>query len=308
MQLDTIKLFCDVAEHRSVSRAAELSSITQSAASQRIMALERELGVQLIDRSTRPLQLTDTGQRYHTGCRKIIDSYRRLEQQIKADGRSNTATVHVAAIYSAGIGLLNQARLTFEQDHPDTRIEIHYAQPDQVHEQVRADRVDFGIVSYPGRWRGVASQHLRDEDMVVVTRTQHPLADAPTIQAHQLDGQTMVAFEPTLPIGRHTTEYLRTHHVTPQINQTFDNIDTARGFVAQSDAFAILPRRTVQQDLDRGTLSAIQLLPPLSRPLGIIHNRQHALSTLAQSFIKDLLKHTPSPEAVPDSSATTATA
>ncbi len=308
MQLDTIKLFCDVAENRSVSRAAQMSSITQSAASQRIMALERELGVQLIDRSTRPLQLTETGQRYHRGCRKIIDTYHRLEQQIKATGRGNAATVHVAAIYSAGIGLLNQAKSDFEAANPQTNIEIHYAKPDQVHEQVKAGHVDMGILSYPERWRGVAHQPLRDEVMVVVVRPGHTLTDLATIRAARLDGRDMVAFDHNLPIGRRTEEYLRQHHATPNIIQTFDNIDTAKGYVAESDAFAILPRRTVQQDVKRGSLKTVTLEPQLTRPLAIVHNRQRELNPLARSFMQHLLKQPPSQEATTAQTVTTATA
>src|ERR1041385_2165242 len=86
MQLDVLQLYCDVAQHRSVSRAAELHGVTQSAASQRIQALERELGVQLIDRSTRPLSLPAAGELYSRGCRRIIDAYDKLKERVTAAG------------------------------------------------------------------------------------------------------------------------------------------------------------------------------------------------------------------------------
>ena len=75
MSLATIKLFCDVAQHGNFSKGAELHGITQSAASQRIRGLEDDLGVELIDRSTRPCGLTHVGKVYYEGCREILDRY-----------------------------------------------------------------------------------------------------------------------------------------------------------------------------------------------------------------------------------------
>lgn len=308
MQLDTIKLFCDVAENRSVSRAAELSGITQSAASQRIMALERELGVQLVDRSTRPLQLTDTGRRYHHGCRKIIDRYRLLEQQIKASGRNGRGVVHVAAIYSAGIDLLNQIQHDFEAEHNDVTVEIHYAQPDQVHEQVKAGRVDMGILSYPDRWRGVVTHPLREETMVVVAGADHPLMGRDVLKPGDLDRQDMVMFDSKLPISRRIAEYMRRHHVSPNVVQVFDNIDTIKGYLAETGVAAILPNRTVRQEINRGALAAAALEPTIVRPLALVRSRQKELSALAQSFMSYLLENQPSPEAGSPTKATTATA
>ena len=65
MQFESLKVFCDVAQQRSFSQAAQANDVTQSAASQVVSQLEKRMGVQLIDRSTRPLQLTPLGQTYY---------------------------------------------------------------------------------------------------------------------------------------------------------------------------------------------------------------------------------------------------
>ena len=71
MQVEALKLFCDVVRHRSFSLAATANNVTQSAASQMVSQLERRMGVQLIDRSTRPLHLTPLGQKYYEGCKPM---------------------------------------------------------------------------------------------------------------------------------------------------------------------------------------------------------------------------------------------
>ena len=77
MQLEALKVFCDVARFRSFSQAALVHGRTQSAVSQAVHALEAWLGVQLVDRSIRPLRLTPTGRRFYEGCKELVE---RLEE------------------------------------------------------------------------------------------------------------------------------------------------------------------------------------------------------------------------------------
>src|ERR1051325_1033651 len=137
MQLDAARLFCEVAQHRSVSRAAELHGVTQSAASQRLQALEKEIGARLIDRSTRPLSLTAAGELYFRGCRRILASYESLKRRVASAGNGHPGApgtddpglrgeVTIAAIYSSGIDLLNQVKAAFERERPRATISITY--------------------------------------------------------------------------------------------------------------------------------------------------------------------------------------
>lgn len=303
MQIDAIKLFCDVAQHRSVSRGASINGVTQSAASQRIMSLEKDLGVQLIDRSTRPLTLTPSGEVYHRGCRAILDRYTQLTQQIQ-QRQPMRGEVHIAAIYSAGIDLLNQVKRDFEAEQPEAHVFIHYAQPDVVYQKVIGEQVDLGILSYPRRWRDLAATPLRDEQMVVAARAGHTLGSRQDINASELNGYEFATFDKSLPIGRRIAAYLRSHGVQPQIVHSFDNIDTIKTYIGSTDAIAVLPGRTVQREVDGGRLVAVDLHPALIRPLAIVARRQRELSPLAKTFMNYLLKTQVGLEAASASAAT----
>jgi len=288
MQLDLIQLFCDVAQHRSVSRAAEVHGVTQSAVSQRIMALEKELDVQLIDRSKRPLQLTGPGETYYQGCRQILDQYAQLIRRMTHPNSSTRGKVRVAAIYSAGIEFLNHAADAFEAQYPRVHIEVKYHQPDDVYDKVRSDQVDIGILSYPQRWRDLAALPLREEEMAVVCRAGHTLSAQQSISASELADHELVLFDSSLPIGRRIMTYLREHNVQPQVAHTFDNIDTVKVYLQHSDEVAILPDRTVQREVADGTLVAVSLRPLLVRPVAVVHNRQRQLTPVTQEFIEFL--------------------
>ncbi|MHB1561556.1 MAG: LysR family transcriptional regulator, partial [Isosphaeraceae bacterium] len=84
MQLETLKIFCDVARWASFSRGAVENGISQSSASQAVHQLETRLGVKLIDRSKRPLVLTPRGKVYYEGCRELVERFEDLENRVRS--------------------------------------------------------------------------------------------------------------------------------------------------------------------------------------------------------------------------------
>ena len=83
MHLKSLKIYCDVVRKRSFSQAAAENSITQSGASQAVHQLEEHLEVQLLDRSTRPFEMTPEGQLYYERSRELLKQYRALEEDVR---------------------------------------------------------------------------------------------------------------------------------------------------------------------------------------------------------------------------------
>lgn len=296
--MQTLRLFVDVARCRSFSQAAQRHGVTQSAASQRIGQLERRLGAMLLDRSVRPLALTDAGRLFLGGCGEILGIYERLERKIEqlageANGHAADldGIVRVAAIYSAGIDLLNDLSERFEADHPRLHIEVRYHKPDGVYQAVRDRDCDLGILSYPGRWAKVGVLPLRDEPMAVVCRPDHPLAGQASVHAAELSGYDMAAFEPALPVSRAIRQYLRQHEASLKVRNEFDNIDTIKAAVSVTEQVAILPRRTVSREVAAGTLAMVELEPRLVRPMGIIFRAPKAGRASSGNGAPDVTAH-----------------
>ena len=300
MQLDAIQLFCDIASEGSISGGARLHGVTQSAASQRLMALERELGTRLIDRGTRPIRLTAAGEAYRHGCADILRRYEALKRQISAPAGAISGVVKVAAIYSAGIDLLSRAEERFRAEHPRVKVRVEYLQPGRVHERVRDQRVDFGVISYPSKWRDVAAQPLRDEIMSVVCRADHPLAQREVLDPVSLLDQSLVGFDASLPIAGQISGYLRRNGGQPRLSHTFDNIDTIKAYLGHSDEAAILPFRAVRWEVEDGLLAGIRLEPRLTRPVAVVTPLQRSPSAAAAALIEALIADdTANPEPEP---------
>lgn len=294
--MQTLRLFCDVALHRSFSEAAQLHGISQSAASQRVHHLEEQLGVTLIDRSVRPLALTEAGAIVLREGRDIVQRYDALTQKLGQTSGTVRGEVIVDAIYSAGIDLLVNLKEEFEKAHPGIKVRVDYKRPEQVHDQVRAGQCDLGIVSYPHRWKDVSVIPLRDERMSVVCSPNHKLSTHDVIDASALSEHSMVTFESGLPVGRAIRRYLKEQSASPTITNVFDNIDTIKHAVSVTDELTVLPTRTVKREVEAGTLVSIRLEPELNRPMGVIcakrsRSNGSTLAPAAQTFVEYLLEH-----------------
>ncbi len=295
MQFEALKVFCDVARLRSFSQAAlgQVPTITQSAASQVVSQLEKRLGVQLIDRSTRPLQLTPLGQQYYDGCRLLLEQYAELEASIRTAQAQLAGTVNVAAIYSVGLGDMGQYVQKFRAEHPDVIVHLEFLHPDRVYEKVRDGTADLGLVSFPRRSPKLEAVPWREEPMVLVCSPVHPLAGSQPMYPARLDGQKYIHFDRGLVIRREVDRFLREQAAHIDVVLEYDNIENIKKAVELGAGVALLPEPTIRREVDDGTLLCRPLLGcSLVRPLGIIHRRHHKLSATATRFM-ELLRGLP---------------
>jgi DNA-binding transcriptional LysR family regulator len=290
MQVEALKVFCDVACHRSFSQAAQANGKTQSAVSQIVLHLEKRLGVQLIDRSTRPLQLTSLGKMYYDGCKGLVEQYLDLEAAVRQAQDGVTANVRVAAIYSVGLRDMHQYVERFAAQQPSARVHIEYLHPDRVYAEVLEGTADFGLVSFPRRSRALKTLPWRDEEMVLVCPPSHPLARNLAVEPRHLQGLSYVGFDRDLVIRRKVDRFLRQQEVAVDVVLEFDNIENIKKAIESEAGVALLPEPTVRREVQAGTLVALPLLGgALVRPLGIIRRSPGKLSPAAQRFL-DLLR------------------
>jgi DNA-binding transcriptional LysR family regulator len=289
MHLETLKIYCDVARYRSFSRAAAANDITQSAVSQMIAQLERRLNVQLIDRSSRPLQLTPAGRIFYDGCRDLLQRFQELQRSLVSGLQHLQLPVRLAAIYSVGLRDMGQYVERFRRMEPRANVQIEYLHPDQVYQRVLDGTADLGLVSFPKSSRKLLAVPWREEEMVVVCPPQHPWSRRGHIRVRELRGQPYVHFEQGLVIRRQVDRFLRHHGAPVQVVMEFDNIENIKKAVEAGAGVALLPEPTVAREVEAGTLIALPLADAVFvRPLGIIYRRSPRLSLAAQRFLEVL--------------------
>jgi DNA-binding transcriptional LysR family regulator len=284
-------LYRDILQARSISRGAAARGISQSAASQQLQELERQLGVELLDRSTRPFTVTPAGRLYGEFCRDVLRRKEEFEAALALLKTEVEGTVRVASIYSVGLSEMSQLQQEFLRRHGKARLEVEYLRPDKVYEAVLADSADLGLVSYPVCTKDIVAIPWREEVMVVAAAQQHPLARLAQAAARDLEGVEFVAFDEELPIRREIDRFLRERGVEVRITMHFDNIQMIKEAVALGTVVSILPARLLAQDQ---RIRAIPLEGGLVRPLGIIHRRRKKFHRAALAFMQ-LLQEQPLP-------------
>jgi DNA-binding transcriptional LysR family regulator len=287
MHLRFLKIYCDIVDLASFSRAAKANDVSQSNASQVVHHLEEHLGVQLIDRSKRPFVVTPEGKRFHEGCRVIVQRYDDLEREVRSlrDGAAGRLTV--ASIYSVGLAHMSRYLREFLAAHPLADVRLEYVHPHRVYEAVDHGQADLGLVSYPEESSSLTSLPWRNEPMVLVCSPQHPLTRRRSISLDMLRGEAIVAFQAGLRIREEIDRVLALHRIPVRVALEFDNIETIKRAVEIGAGVSLLPEPTVSREVETGTLVQIPIDgESLVRPLGIIHRRDRKLSETAQRFIQ----------------------
>ena len=293
MTFENLKLFKDIALNNSVSKGAALNGVSQSAASQHLQEVEREMGVELLDRATRPLKVTEAGKLYLEMSRDILSRYSEFEATLDRLKNQVEGTVRVASIYSVGLSEMSHLEQEFSRRYPDATLEVEYLRPEKVYEAVATDRADLGLMSYPEATKEVMVLPWRLEEMVVAASPYHPLAEKGEVSPKDLTGLDFVGFDADLPISREVDRFLREHHVQVNMTLHFDNLQMIKEAVAHGSGVSIMPARAMAAEVAQGRLVPISIAAPdLYRPVGIVHRRKKRFHRAAQAFL-ELLQEQP---------------
>ncbi|QDT33884.1 HTH-type transcriptional regulator CynR [Thalassoglobus polymorphus] len=273
--------------------------VSQPAISQALQQLEEHLGVDLIDRSQRPIQLTSAGEIYFKRCQKWLRDYQDIEDSVQKNSGRLSGRVRVASIYSVGLLQMSDYVSRFRSEFPEVDLTLGYAQPDDVYSKVLRDEIDLGIVSFPRDGGEVGCIPWQNQEMVLAVGNTNKLADLDSIPIAGLAGQNLVAFSNDLMIRRKTEKLLKKSNVNVNVVHEFDNLETVKRAVEIDLGVAILPLATLRREMEFRTLKAIPFLDcDFVRPLGIVHKRHKHLSRAAEKFVEILLEDLPPDEAI----------
>lgn len=288
MHIESLKVFCDLVDTRSFSKAAMMNFISQSAVSQQVRALEDRFDRKLVERSRGGLIPTAAGLVFYQGCREILERYASLGEEIKGLSDVISGQVRVATIYSVGLHELSPVVKKFIKSYPQVNIHIEYSRTNKVYDDVINGSIDLGIVAYPSPRPQIDVIPFRSDRLVLVCSPDHPLARRKRIDLKVLDGQRFIGFERDIPTRKAIDHILRDRGVAVQHVMEFDNIETIKRSVEADLGITIVPRATVENEIRAGTLRAVEFTENFLRPIGIIHRKGKIFSAAARKLL-DLL-------------------
>lgn len=289
MQIENFKIFADLVETKSFSKAAKLNGITQSAVSQQARSMERNFKALMIDRSQKQFNLTREGQRIYEAAKEILHVYEKLESELQEMKKVISGTIRISTIYSIGLHELPPYIKKFLHDYPSVNVRVEYRRSNLVYEDILHNSVDFGLVAFPQRIRQIENIPFRNDTLVLITHPQHPLAQMGDVDIKALAGHKFIGFDPDIPTRKAVDQIFRDYklEITPVME--FDNIETVKRAVEIDHGVAIVPHATVVQEVKQGALSAIRFKgKEFTRPLAILHRKGRVLTPAMKKFIEVL--------------------
>ena len=289
MQIESLKVFCDLVETESFTKAAEINQVTQSAVSQQISSLERLFKSLLIERSKKHFRLTREGQVLYDYSKQLLGTFEELQNKLHEIKEVVSGTIRVATIYSIGLHDLPPYLKRFLKSYPTVDVHVEYRRANQVYEDVIGNVVDLGLVAYPARDNKLEIYPLRKDPLILICHPQHPIAKHKELRLKALSGQKFIGFEPDIPTRKALDRILKDHSVQVQHVMEFDNIETVKRAVEIDAGVAIVPQGTVVQEVAKQTLAQVMIADgDFFRPLAAIYKKNKVLSPAMKEFLVSL--------------------
>ena len=291
MNIETLRIFCDLIELRSFSKTAEKHFISQSAVSQQIAQLEMSHKCQFLDRKKRPFEPTKAGELFFNASKDILERYELLRSELSSLEKLATKRINVAAIFSIGMHSLPSYVKKFMAKYPDVNVHVEYFSSRRIYELVLQGSVDIGLVAVPKKDKNIEIYDFEDEPLAFVCSPEHPMAKQSQINIHKLRFEKFIGFEEGIPTRSLIDSILSSYNVTVRTVMEFDNIETVKRAVELNSGVSILPETAIRQEIANGTLKAIGFSNrKFVRPTGIIIRKGKILNQPGRYFLELLRK------------------
>lgn len=261
-----LRVLCAVADHASLSAAADALSYTPSAVSQQIVALEREIGVRVLHRGPRGVRLTATGQLLVDQARPILSGLQAAEASVTALNDLSTGRLALASFATAGATILPRAIADFRSRHPEVTITLTQADPQAAMARLRAGEVDLILTAdaEPPSGGAVELVTLLEDPLQAVLPSTHLLAGREQLALEELASDTWV----DTPTGSDARRLLlwscaRAGFI-PRVAFESDEYLTVQQLVAAGAGVALLPGLALRSSSVPGT-TVVPLSTPVAR-------------------------------------------
>ena len=286
MQIESLKVFCDLAETKTFTKAAQINTVTQSAVSQTISALERRFKSLLIERSKKNFRLTPEGEVFYDYSKRILQTCDALHSKLQEIEDVISGNIRVATIYSIGLHVLPPYVKNFMRSYPTVNVHVEYRRDNQVYENVLGNVVDLGLVAYPTRDARLEIVPIRKDRLVLICHPHHEFAKKKSVKVKALDGQKFINFEHDIPTCKAIDKIFKEHRVSVDQVMQFDNIETVKRAVEIESGVAIVPQVTISEEIAIQTLASVELENgAYTRPLAVIYKKNKVLSPAIKQFI-----------------------
>jgi DNA-binding transcriptional LysR family regulator len=285
LNLHLVRLFVAVATHHSFSRAAEALNISQPAVSKGVLALERQVGLTLLDRSQAYLPLTEAGQLLLDYAQGIFADERLAETALAQVRDGTHGHLALGASHTIGIYLLPQLISQFHRQHPNVRLTLDIANTRDLVQHLIDGALDLMLAEGPVTSATLVSTPWQEDRLVVIAPPRHIARQTGTVPFTALANELFLLRETGSGTRAIIDAHLAAHHLRLPHVMEVSNTEAIKQLVAEGLGLAIIPASTCQHEIAAGKLHLVDV-PELAitRQLWRVAMPQRPLSPSARAF------------------------
>jgi LysR family transcriptional regulator, transcription activator of glutamate synthase operon len=286
MEMRQLRYLVALAEERSFTRAAAREHIAQPALSQQIRRLEDEVGLALVERTTRRVSLTDAGALLVARARRVLVEVEAAQAELQALTGVHTGVVRIGAMHTMGPVDLSLALAIFHNRHPGVELTVREQSSEELAEMLRYDELDLAFLSVTERVEshGLGLHQLVSEELVVILSRDHPLGKRRQIRMAELADEQFISWREGARLRELLVSAGREAGFEPRVKLASNESQRIRRLVARGLGVAILPRSDAE---DPGADVAVASLtqPALTRDITLAWREGRRLPPAAAEFL-----------------------
>ena len=285
MDIAQLEVLVTVAREKSFSRAAQVLGRTQPAVSQTIRRLESELGAPVFDRSSKDGTLTAAGEVMARYARQILSLRHNALTGVKdlRDVRSGKITLSANEhTVFAILPIINK----FHRKHPDVKIEVKRGVASRIPDEIASREVELGVLSFRPKDAALVSVGIGSDDIILIVSKEHRFAAKKVVPINELGNEKFIAHNARSPYRQHVIETFEKNDTNLNIAIELPSLEAIKRLVETGTGIALVPRLSVEADIEKGNLVGIEVLElKLTRKLNIVYRKNSVLSHAAKEFI-----------------------
>ena len=289
---DPLKLFVTVVEYKNFSRAAEELYMSQPSVSLQIRNLENELGSKLMNRSSKHLELTQSGEIFYEYAKQMLLLYDKAKQEIDQLTNIVTGSLKVGASYTLGEYILPFVLAEFAVQFPTVDIEVSIDNTEEITQAVRANHLDIALVEGEVSHSDIDVRPLMEDEIILVVPNQHPLAKLPIVTADHLQDQVWILRESGSGTRSFCDKLISDWGIKVKKTYIFGSSQAVKQAVVAGLGIALVSRWIVRKELDAKELTTVAIKGKrLSRSFSLIKSKNHEMSKAVEVFTEQIFSH-----------------
>jgi len=272
-----LQVFHTVARLLSFTKAADELHMTQPAVTFQVRQLEEQFNTRLFDRTHNRISLTDAGHRVFDSAGKIFQLYAEMDNSVRELTGDISGVLILGASTTIAEYMLPVLLGDFKEKFPDVVIRLKVANTDGIVSQVENNMIDLGVVEAPVSNKNLVVEKCRMDELVLIVPPTHELASKQVVSLAEVTKYPFICREEgsgTREVMIESMHAAGINNADLSVSMELGSLEAIKGAVEAGMGVSVLSSATIEKELKLGSLVALKLDPPLTRPFSFVHQKQ----------------------------------